>query len=518
MKRITRATRPRHWGRLGIAAAGIFAVFGFSSVSAPPISATATVVDLGTIGGSNSWANATDGHFAVGAGTNMGDVYMHASFANLTATTPSMVDLGTLGGSNSDLFSVSGGWATGYSELANQNQHAVAVNLNSRHPSLIDLGTLGGSSSQGQNVNGGWAVGYAATSSGHANGFAVNLNAKRLTMIDLPPQSDYTDSFANWIDGTWVVGSEYSPTGSQGVAWNLANATAKTPPTPVALPPLTGLGDTNANAKAVSNGWAIGDSSANFTNHAVAWNLSDPSTPVQLPGLYGSQADVARAISWPWAVGQSAFRPVAWNLDAGTIEPLSLGSSSQGVAPAVSNGWAVADDFSSGATFAVDLALDPTVSYPLSYLVGYTSNDAESVAGGWVVGLSSGATAEHAAAWPLSASVSNAADVAVSVSGPVLALNGRSYVATVTVRNSGPATATGVTVTIGTVSNGTLVSVTNPIDSATMEPGTSASETVKVTASSASGRTLTIPVSVTTSDPDTNPANNNATLSASIRA
>lgn len=517
MRRMTRTSKPRLWGRLGVVAAGTFAVSGFLAVGVPPTSATSTVVDLGTIGGSSSWANATDGHFAVGAGTVPGDGEyppIHAAYSDLTANTPSMLDLGTLGGSNSDLYSVSGGWATGYSDLAgDQNQHAVVVNLNSRRPALIDVGTLGGSSSQGKDVRGGWAVGYAATSSGYSNGFAVNLSAKRLVMIDLPPQVGYTDSFAASVDGTWVVGSEGSATGSQqGVAWNLAGATANTPPTPVALPPLTASGDSSSSAIAVSNGWAVGSSSVDFTNHAVAWNLSDPTTAVQLPGLLGSGSDVARAVSWPWVVGQSAFQPAAWNLDASPIAAVSLGTGGQGVAQAVSNGWAVADGFT-GPAFAVDLALDPTVSYPLSYLAGGSYNDAESVAGGWVVGQAT----QDAAAWPLSASVSNAADAAVSIIGPPAAHNGKSYTATVTVRNNGPNAATGVTVNIGTITNGTSLIVTSPINNATVSPGTTASETVTVTASSTNGKTLTIPVSVASTTPDTNPANNNATLTSSIK-
>src|SRR5262245_24573178 len=118
-----------------------------------------TMTDLGTLGGSQSEANAVDadGH-VVGTSWTVGDTARHAF---LWTAAGGMVDLGTLGGSSSVATAISGGTVVGTSwTTGDVAQHAF---MWTAAAGMRDLGTLGGTSSAASAVNaGGTVVGQSA--------------------------------------------------------------------------------------------------------------------------------------------------------------------------------------------------------------------------------------------------------------------------------------------------------------------------------------------------------------------
>lgn len=111
--------------------------------------ASLNIMDLGTLGGSNSFAF---GNNCVGQVVGVADTAMlGGSHAFLWDSTTGMQDLGTLGGTLSQANGINcAGLVVGYSFLAGDLlTHAFAY----AGGGLIDLGTLGGSASQANAVN-----------------------------------------------------------------------------------------------------------------------------------------------------------------------------------------------------------------------------------------------------------------------------------------------------------------------------------------------------------------------------
>jgi probable HAF family extracellular repeat protein len=109
-----------------------------------------TPVDLGTLGGSNSYGQAlNDRGQVVGLSNLAGNASYHA-FSWTSAA--GMIDLGTLGGESSNAYAVNRhGQVVGVSNLAGDaSYHAFAWTSAGR---MIDLGTLGGSFSYASGVN-----------------------------------------------------------------------------------------------------------------------------------------------------------------------------------------------------------------------------------------------------------------------------------------------------------------------------------------------------------------------------
>jgi probable HAF family extracellular repeat protein len=120
------------------------------------------MVDLGTLGGSTTYAQAVNGSGQVVGDSETGSGARHAFSWTQGG---GMVDLGTLGGSESYAVAVNdSGQAVGDSYTTSGAQHAFS---STQAGGMLDLGTLDGSYSQARAVNGsGQVVGDAETGSG----------------------------------------------------------------------------------------------------------------------------------------------------------------------------------------------------------------------------------------------------------------------------------------------------------------------------------------------------------------
>jgi len=139
------------------------------------------VIDLGTLGGPTSQANAINN---AGQVVGKADLASGASHAFVWENAP-MLDLGTLGGANSSAYAINdNGEIVGSSYLAGDTTyHAFRTlvppsGLEAGGPSLTDLGTLGGTNSSGSAIGnvgipGGTAqiVGGARHAAYHTEGF-----------------------------------------------------------------------------------------------------------------------------------------------------------------------------------------------------------------------------------------------------------------------------------------------------------------------------------------------------------
>ena len=123
-----------------------------------------------------------------------------------------LIDLGTLGGSNSYGSGVNdSGQVAGYSETSSGSTHALLSDLNGGP--LKDLGTLGGNNSRGYGVNtSGQVAGYSETSSGDSHAFLSGPNGVGLTDLGTFPGT--TSSYGNSVnDSGQVVGLANTPKG-----------------------------------------------------------------------------------------------------------------------------------------------------------------------------------------------------------------------------------------------------------------------------------------------------------------
>jgi len=126
------------------------------------------------------------------------------------------------------------------------------------------------------------------------------------------------------------------------------------------------------------------------------------------------------------------------------------------------------------------------------------------------------------------------ADMAVTVTGPPTVIQGAALASPLTVSNGGGATAAAAKLTVAVPANSTFVSMTTPAgwtctapiagvvtctpSGGTLASGGSANFTMNLTASGASGSTVTITPTVSTTTAESTTANNTATASTVIRA
>ena len=164
-----------------------------------------SVIPLATVGGS---VNAAEMSTTVPSG-EMPTAVSAAAETRLTAT---VQDLGTLGGEDSVASAIDGDIVVGSAMTATGRSHAFAYDLGAAAPTMIDLGTLGGTSSQATDVSGDIVVGVSRTGPRSPSSFFYyDLGAAEPTMVDLGI------GFSGSITGT--PGDPSSTTASSSGRW-----------------------------------------------------------------------------------------------------------------------------------------------------------------------------------------------------------------------------------------------------------------------------------------------------------
>jgi len=160
-----RLVRTRPARRLFLLLSLLTVVVGLLAGSASSATSV-TIVDLGTLGGTRSYANAVnDSGQVVGESTTAGDASTHA-FSWTQAG--GMVDLGTLASSSSAVAVNDAGQIVGYNLTADGTQGRAFSWTQAG--GMVDLGTLGGSTSFALAVNGsGQVVGGSTTAAGQTH-------------------------------------------------------------------------------------------------------------------------------------------------------------------------------------------------------------------------------------------------------------------------------------------------------------------------------------------------------------
>lgn len=180
-----------------------------------------TMLDLGTLGGRESFARAVDGTVVVGW-SHTTDNPEHAFAYDLAADEPTMLDLGTLDkGIFSEAVDVDNnvvvGWS--YSERA-QKRRAFTYDLAAPEPAMRDLGTVGGARSAATGIDGDLVIQEWRKRGDHA--FAYDLGSDDSRNLSL---GNWRGSDAVDVDGDVVVGTNSHGSASRATAWVLRETT-----------------------------------------------------------------------------------------------------------------------------------------------------------------------------------------------------------------------------------------------------------------------------------------------------
>lgn len=295
--------------------------------------ANPSMIDLGTLGGTYSTATAVEGGIVIGESETArrdGRAY----FYDLSAPTPTMTNLGTLGGGYTSAAGVDGGVVVGYSYTANNRRRAFAYDVTAASPTMIDLGTLGGRESDAAAVEGGIVVGTAQTAAGRWHAFAYDLGAANPTMIDLGTLGG-NRSLVKSIDGGVVVGqSTTAARDEHAFAYDLNAAS----PTMIDLTPGAEI---HSQATAIDGGIVAGSFiTAGRSEHAFAYDLGAAAPEMADLDTLGGGYSQPTAINGTTVVGYSttranSLRGFAYDLAAANPEMTDLGVLGPPLAPAV---------------------------------------------------------------------------------------------------------------------------------------------------------------------------------------
>ncbi|NNM84789.1 MAG: DUF3466 family protein [Phycisphaerales bacterium] len=184
-----------------------------------------TLTNLGTLGGSGSYAYSINAAGIVVGGARISSGALHA-FSDSTGTPgATMADLGTLGGSSSAAYGINNtGAIVGYADNSAGNYNAFIYS----NGHMTNLGTLGGSTSNALGINNaGTVVGYSATSGGSRNAFSDATGTPGATMADLGTLAGSSTSAGYGVNtGGTIVGYSgqtpfiYSGTAMSGLGVN----------------------------------------------------------------------------------------------------------------------------------------------------------------------------------------------------------------------------------------------------------------------------------------------------------
>jgi probable HAF family extracellular repeat protein len=301
------------------------------------------MVDLGTLGGRFSSANAVDGTWVVG-GADSADGTSHPFAYDLAGAPPHMIDLGDAI-PNCYASAISGTWIVGNctTGVHQTESRAFAYDLNVNEPKMIDLGTLGGATATAFGIDGRWAVGYSTTRDGQARAFADELTAAHPKMIDLGVVAHAPFSRADYVRGGWALGE--SPPATFVYNLNAPDAT---------ITDIGSLGSAGTAPSAADDNWVVGRSvTADGAEHAFAYDFAVSHPRMVDLGTLGGRGSAAAAVADGWVVGTAAAtdnqehvfacdlnaaHPSMLDLGDGLGDPTAPGST---LPVAVGGGWVV---------------------------------------------------------------------------------------------------------------------------------------------------------------------------------
>jgi probable HAF family extracellular repeat protein len=406
---------------------------------------TATVHDLGTLGGEDSTATAIDGDIVVGSamtatGRN------HAFAYDLGAAAPTMIDLGTLGGASSEATDVSGDIIVGVSRTESRS-HFFYYDLGAPEPTMVDLGIGFAASIYGEPwgpfVDDGVIVGQmdVGARNEEPRAFAYDITDGFPTVVNLGTLGSADGerySYATAVDAGVVVGASTPHAkygGPHGFAYDL-NATTRH---------MIDLGAVSAGAvhQRVIVGYRDLPADPWRSRGRAFYHRLDASTPATV--LFGPERSNAKAIEGNIVAGSmrlstGRWHPYAYDLEATPPRLVDLGSlggryiGSMGV-----SGSTVTGTMSTTANprvFGYDLAAASPVMVDLGTLPSFPRTGiAVDMDGDIVVGSSHARYHQHAVAWTLS----NTSAPALEFSRLMYTTPEGDRAATVTVRRTGDA-------------------------------------------------------------------------------
>jgi probable HAF family extracellular repeat protein len=321
--------------------AGTAAVADAQDLSQP------VAVDLGTLGGSASYAYAAnESGIVAGYSLVAGDRSHHAFAWTLQS---GMVDIGTLGGSNSYAAAISDeGVVYGLSDSrADPGQHVFSW---TRATGIVDLGSLGPNSYVNAVNKNGTVVGYRITPDYTYHGFVWT---RRGGLIDLGTLaggiSSYSNALAVSADGTVVGWSTIAGGSLHAFRWTRTQGM-------VDLGAIGGR-ESSSYAAAVSDaGTIVGTSSTSAViptarSHAFVWTRARGMVDL---GTLGGDNSWARAVNADGLVagvsyvGGSISNAFAWTEAGGMVNIGTLGGTESDVVTVNGNGVVAGGSWTAG--------------------------------------------------------------------------------------------------------------------------------------------------------------------------
>ena len=291
---------------------GAFAIVALAGASPLTTTAHATAIDLGTLGGNSSTANAVNG-----SGQVVGDSETSSGQSHAFSWTQAggMVDLGTLGGNSSTANAVNGsGQVVGDSETSSGQLHAFSW---TQAGGMVDLGTLGHLYSDAYAVNGfGQVVGEAWTNSFQGHAFSWTPAGG---MVDLGTLGGSVSGSVAVNDSGQVVGNAEtsSPTQIHAFSWAQAGGMVD-----------LGGGSVSVAAAVNDSGQVVGSAETSSELHAFSWTRAGGMVDLgTLPGGHSSEAtavngsdQVVGTAGTPVVEGEPRGHAFSWTQAGGMVD------------------------------------------------------------------------------------------------------------------------------------------------------------------------------------------------------
>ena len=283
-----------------------------------------------------------------------------ASLAATTASTPAdaappgiltatVQDLGTLGGESSVATAIDGTIVVGRAQTAKGAWRAFAYDLAHPETGMVNLGTLGGYSTA-EAVDGTLVTGESNVPRHESHTFVYDLADPAAGMVDLGDRGDVSINNTSDVDQGIVVGQRVFGTRTRAFAYDTQEAN----PHPINLGTVFGH---SSGATAIDDGIVVGMSWRVGQDHPFAVDLAEPDhTMVDLgPGLlWGRPHDVSGGRIVGGGYGDGLDGAFLYDLGAASPSLVNL-DSTQGEA------WAVDGDVAVGSQRENDNQMVPMV-------------------------------------------------------------------------------------------------------------------------------------------------------------